>query len=100
MKKMMMFLAFATTVWSVQAQIKIGGKNVNIYKAEKATKEVVKAVTLSDAEVMELCRKSVEWMDANNPIADESTEYGARLARLTENLTEANGIPLNLKCIT
>ena len=68
MKKMMMFLAFATTVWSVQAQIKIGGKNVNIYKAEKATKEVVKAVTLSDAEVMELCRKSVEWMDANNPL--------------------------------
>jgi len=97
MKKMMMFLAFATTVWSVQAQIKIGGKNVNIYKAEKATKEVVKAVTLSDAEVMELCRKSVEWMDANNPIADESTEYGARLARLTENLAEANGIPLNFK---
>lgn len=36
-------------------------------------------------------------MDANNPIADESTEYGARLARLTENLTEVNGIPLNFK---
>lgn len=55
------------------------------------------AVTLSDADIITLCRESVQWMDANNPVLDETTEYGERLARLTENLKEVNGLPLNFK---
>lgn len=32
-------------------------------------KDVAKAVTLSDEEIARLSRESVEWMDANNPVA-------------------------------
>ena len=34
-------------------------------------------------------------MDAHNPVADDSTSYGARLKRLTEGITEVDGLPLN-----
>jgi len=44
-----------------------------------------------------LSREAVAWMDANNPVADETTEYGARLKRLTEGITEVDGLPLNFK---
>jgi len=97
MKKFILLFALVIGISTVQAQIKIGGKKIDVNKAEKAAKDVAKAVTLSDADVIELCRESVEWMDANNPIADESTEYGERLARLTKNLKEVNGLPLNFK---
>lgn len=79
------------------AQLKIGGKKLNTGKLLEAGKDVAKAVTLTDKDIAELSRESVAWMDANNPIADETTEYGARLKRLTEGITDANGLPLNFK---
>lgn len=97
MKKIILLLALAVGFSGVQAQIKIGGKKIDIGKAEKAVKDVASAVTLSDADIIALCRESIEWMDANNPIADESTEYGERLARLTKDIKEVNGLPLNFK---
>ena len=97
MKKLIMLLVLATCFCGVQAQIKIGGKKIDVGKAEKAVKEVAAAITLSDADIVAICRESVEWMDANNPVADESTEYGQRLARLTKDLKEVNGLPLNFK---
>ena len=97
MTKLVMLLAFVTCFWGVQAQIRIGGRSIDVGKAEQAVKDVATAVTLSDADIIALCREAVEWMDANNPIADESTEYGQRLARLTKDLKEVNGLPLNFK---
>ena len=97
MKKLIMLLAFAACFCGVQAQIKIGGKKIDVGKAEKAVKDVAAAITLSDADIIALCRESMAYMDANNPIADESTEYGQRLARLTKDLKEVNGLPLNFK---
>ena len=75
----------------------IGGRKLNTGKLLEAGKDVAKAVTLSDKDIAQLSREAVEWMDANNPIADETTEYGARLKRLTEGITEINGLPLNFK---
>lgn len=80
-----------------EAQIRIGGRAVDLKKAVRATSDAVMAVTLSDEDVAELCRESVEWMDANNPVAGLDTEYGARLARLTDNIKDVNGLPLNFK---
>jgi len=97
MKKIIVLLAFVVAYSGVEAQIKIGGKKIDINKAEKAVKDVATAITLSDADIIAICRESVEWMDANNPIADESTEYGQRLANLTKNMKEVNGLPLNFK---
>ena len=79
------------------AQLKIGGRKLNTGKLLEAGKDVAKAVTLSDKDIADLSREAVEWMDANNPVADETTEYGARLKRLTEGITEADGLPLNFK---
>jgi putative metalloprotease len=97
MKKLVLFLLLAMGATALQAQIKIGGRSIDTRKLGKAAEDVVQAVTLSDADVVALCREAIEWMDENNPIADETTEYGARLARLTQNITSVNGLPLNFK---
>lgn len=97
MKKLIFTIAILGVAFSASAQLKIGGRNINVGKAVQAASDATTAITLSDADVAELCRESIEWMDANNEIADETTEYGARLKRLTDGLTEVNGIPLNFK---
>ena len=79
------------------AQIKIGGKKLDTGKVIQAASDAATAITLSDDDVARICREAVEWMDANNPIADETTEYGQRLQRLTEGVTDVNGVPLNFK---
>ncbi len=82
---------------NAEAQFKIGGKKINTGKLLDAGRDVVKAVTLSDEDIARLSHEAVVWMDANNPIADESTDYGARLKRLTAEITDADGLPLNFK---
>ena len=79
------------------AQLKLGGRKLDAGKLLNAGKDVAKAVTLSDEDIARLSRESVEWMDANNPVADDSTSYGARLKRLTAGITDAEGLPLNFK---
>ena len=97
MKRWILFLAFAITLTGAKAQIRIGGKNINLNKAEKAVSNVAKAVTLSDDDIYKLCREAVTWMDEHNPVADDDSEYAQRLNRLTKGLTEVNGLPLNFK---
>lgn len=87
---------FSVCVQPAAAQFRIGGKKFNVAKALQAGTEVVKAVTLSDDDIARVSREAVEWMDAHNPIADETTPYGERLKRLTENL-RVEGLELNFK---
>ena len=63
------------------AQLKIGGKKLNTAKLLDAGKDVAKAVTLSDSDIAQLSREAVAWMDANNPVAADSTTYGAPMRR-------------------
>ncbi len=65
------------------AQIKIGNRSVNIKKAVQAASDVTKAITLSDEDIARMSRESVE--------------YDARLRRLTEGITEVDGLALNFK---
>ncbi len=95
--KRILIIALALTCSAASAQLKLGGKTLNTNKLINAAGNAVQAATLSDADVAELCRESVVWMDNNNPVADNTTEYGQRLARLTKNLKEVNGMPLNFK---
>ena len=98
MKKYYFLASLLLVTSSSQAQLRIGGRSIDMKKATEAVSNVVTAVTLTDADVVQLCRESVEWMDANNPVLpeDEPT-YGARLKRLTENLTNYKGLDLNFK---
>ncbi len=70
---------------------------LNMGKLAGAAADAATAVTISDEDVARLSKESVDWMDAHNPIADETTEYGARLKRLTEGLEEVDGVKLNFK---
>jgi putative metalloprotease len=97
MKKVILLMTLVAGISALQAQVRVGGRSINLKKVEETATDVVSAVSISDEDVAALCREAVEWMDANNPVADETGEYGTRLARLTANLKEVNGIPLNFK---
>ena len=96
-KKQTLLLAalLLCTATASHAQLKIGNRTINAGKALNAISDVATAVTLSDEDIARMSRESVEWMDAHNPI-DEG-EYDARLKRLTEGITEVDGLKLNFK---
>ena len=95
--KRIIFLAavLMCTATVAQAQIKIGNRTINASKAVKAVSDVATAIKLSDEDIARMSHESIEWMDAHNPV-DEG-EYDARLKRLTEGITEVDGLALNFK---
>ena len=99
-KTSIIILCVAASIMSatqVSAQLRIGGKALNTGKLIQAANDVATAVSLTDADIARLSHESVVWMDKHNPIADETTEYGARLKRLTENIKQVEGLSLNFK---
>lgn len=69
----------------------------NIGKIANAAKKGVQAFTLTDDQMAAYVKESVDWMDKNNKVPGEDDPYTIRLRKLTENLKEADGIPLNFK---
>lgn len=69
----------------------------NLKKAIGAAQKAGQALTLTDEKMAEYVKESVEWMDNNNPVADENDPYTVRLRRLTQGITHAGKIPLNFK---
>lgn len=69
----------------------------NIQKAIGGAAKAVKAFTLTDAQMADYVKESVTWMDTHNPVLPENDPYTQRLRKLTEGITEADGIPLNFK---
>lgn len=72
------------------AQFKLG-------KAAKALEKTAQAVTLTDEQMAAYVKESVDWMDKHNPVLPEDDPYTQRLRRLTANVKDADGIPLNFK---
>lgn len=69
----------------------------NLKKAASAGLKAVKAATLTDEQMAEYVKESVVWMDNHNPVPGEDSPYTIRLNKLTEGLTDVDGIPLNFK---
>jgi len=69
----------------------------NLKKAIGGAAKAVQAFTLTDAQMADYVRESVDWMDRNNPVLPEDDPYTQRLRRLTAGITNADGIPLNFK---
>ena len=69
----------------------------NLKKAINSASKTVQALTLTDAQMADYVRESVNWMDKNNPVLPEDNPYVVRLTTLTEGITNADGIPLNFK---
>ncbi len=58
----------------------------NLKKAAGSLTKAAQAATLTD-----------DWMDKNNPVCPADNPYAIRLAKLTEGLTDVEGMPLNFK---
>lgn len=59
--------------------------------------DVVKAVTISDANLRTATKQMMDQMDAENRVAPENDKYGKRLADLTKRLANEDGLNLNFK---
>ena len=69
----------------------------NLKKAVNSAAKAGKALSLSDADMAAYVKESVDWMDKHNPVLPEDNPYTQRLRKLTEGITDADGIPLNFK---
>ena len=69
----------------------------NLKKAINSASKAVQAFTLTDAQMADYVRESVNWMDNHNPVLPEDNPYVIRLRNLTDGITNADGIPLNFK---
>jgi putative metalloprotease len=72
-------------------------QNVNTARALQAGMTALSAATISDAQIVELCRQSMVQTDAENSIAPASSPYAQRIARLTRGLGNYGGLNLNFK---
>jgi putative metalloprotease len=84
-------IAMCGILGAANAQFKLNNKTVGA--AEKG----LKAATFSDEDAAALAKKSVEWMDAHNPVADEKDPYAIRLNKIFGNHKNEDGLTLNYK---
>ncbi len=71
--------------------------NLNKAKAIGALAKTAKAMTITDEQMAAYVKESVDWMDTHNKVPGEDDPYTQRLRRLTDGITDADGIPLNFK---
>lgn len=69
----------------------------NLKKAAGAAVKATKAVTLTDADMANYVKEYIDWMDKHNQVCPDDNPYAIRLKKLTQGLTEVEGIPLNFK---
>ena len=81
---------FTLSINSATAQL-------NLKKAAGGIAKTAKALTLSDNDMVQYVKEYIDWMDAHNPVLPADDPYTQRLAKLTEGLTEVEGLPLNFK---
>lgn len=95
MKKRSIFsLVAIALMMAVPTQV---GAQLNLKKAISGVGKVAQAATLTDKQMADYVKESVDWMDKNNPVPGDDSPYTIRLKKLTEGITDADGIPLNFK---
>lgn len=96
MKKLFLTLVLISVAFNASAQLGKLGKKRNV----DAGKKLVKAATLSDEEMAALSLQSVQWMDENNPIAEDGNPYAERLKKIVAGHESEDGLTLNFKVYT
>lgn len=66
-------------------------------RALKGAVKAVQAVTLTDEQMAEYVKEYIDWVDTHNPVCGPDDPYTIRLNKLTEGLTDVEGIKLNFK---
>lgn len=69
----------------------------NLKKAASGLGKAAKALTLTDEQMVQYVKEYIDWMDEHNPVLPADDPYTIRLAKLTEGLTDVEGLPLNFK---
>ncbi len=69
----------------------------NLKKAVGGAAKAVQAATLTDEQMTAYVKEYIDWMDTHNKVCEPDNPYTQRLNRLTEGLTDVEGIPLNFK---
>ncbi len=69
----------------------------NLGRALSGAVKAFEAFTLTDQQMADYVHESVVWMDKNNKVSAPNSDYTKRLNRLTQGITQADGIPLNFK---
>lgn len=82
---------------SFMAATPVATAQLNLKKALNAGVKAVQAFTLTDAQMADYVKESVNWMDQHNPVSGPDSPYTVRLNKLTEGLSDVDGIPLNFK---
>ncbi len=73
------------------------GDLLNNANLQDAASQATAALTLTDAQVVQLGAQSVRQMDQDNPVAPAGDAYARRLARLTKGMQREDGLSLDFK---
>ncbi|MCD8388093.1 MAG: M48 family metallopeptidase [Bacteroidales bacterium] len=84
----------AALTFSTMGCMSSGGALNSEYLLSGAAK-AAQAMSISDEQIAQLVHQSVEQMDAKNTLLPASNPYSQRLARITQGITQVDGIPLN-----
>ena len=95
MKNLFILIFLVAGVTTLQAQIKIGKMKIDTKKAIQAGKDAAGAITLSDEDIASMSKEYMQWMDTHNKLAAPDSELGKRLAKITANFPEIEGLKLN-----
>ncbi len=91
-KSLFAVIAIALASGSVSAQkLKLNSKTIGA--AEKG----VKAATFSDEDAAQLAKEAIDWMDKNNPVAEDSDPYAVRLNKIFSKHKNEDDLKLNYK---
>ena len=95
MKKIFAVLAVAVLCFSAANDLE--ARKFNLSKAADGLKKTAQAVTLTNDQMVQYVKEYIDWMDTHNPVLPADDPYTVRLMKLTEGLTDVEGMPLNFK---
>lgn len=81
----------------IMVGVPAGAYAFNWLRAASAGYKAYKAYKISDADVVEYVKQTVNYMDRTNKVLPSNNPYSQRLARLTKGLKSVDGVPLNFK---
>lgn len=74
-----------------------GCSSINTNQLLGAAVQATQAMTVSDDQIQSYVAQYIVQMDKQNTVAPASDSYAKRLAKLTNGLTNVEGLPLNFK---
>ncbi len=74
-----------------------GCSTLNTSKLLSAGGNLTAAMSITDAQVAQMCREYMVYQDQQNKVAASTSKYARRLEKLTRNLKSTDGLNLNFK---